>query len=128
METSNTIEVSYSLNYQLRDLLELLGSPKRVKEALAALEVETKKNETALRALESAEQKHNARVWQKLGVGDVLTRVDENKSLEEKLELVELFKAKLEKDRIKHDANVAKQMATLDEYQLATGQYEVEAK
>ena len=123
METSNTIKVSYSLNYQLRDLLELLGSPKRVKEALAALEVETKKNETALRALESAEQKHNARVWQKLGVGDVLTRVDENKSLEEKLELVELFKAKLEKDRIKHDANVAKQMATLDEYQ-----YEVEAK
>ena len=123
METSNTIKVSYSLNYQLRDLLELLGSPKRVKEALAALEVETKKNETALRALESAEQKHNARVWQKVGVGDVLTRVDENKSLEEKLELVELFKAKLEKDRIKHDANVAKQMATLDEYQ-----HEVEAK
>jgi len=34
-----------------------------------------------------------------------------------------LFKAKLEKDRIKHDANVAKQMATLDEYQ-----HEVEAK
>ena len=123
METSNTIKVSYSLNYQLRDLLELLGSPKKVKEALAALEVETKKNETALRALESAEQKHNARVWQKLGVGDVLTRVDENKSLEEKLELVELFRAKLEKDRIKQDANVAKQMATLDEYQ-----YKVEAK
>jgi hypothetical protein len=123
VETSNTIKVSYSLNYQLRDLLELLGSPKRVKEALAALEAETKKNETALRALESAEQKHNARVWQKLGGGDVLTRVDEDKSLEEKLELVELFRAKLEKDRIKQDANVAKQMATLDEYQ-----YKVEAK
>jgi hypothetical protein len=123
VETSNTIEVSYSLNYQLRDLLELLGSPKRVKEALAALEAETKKNETALRALESAEQKHNARVWQKLGGDDVLTRVDEDKSLEEKLELVELFRAKLEKDRIKQDANVAKQMATLDEYQ-----YKVEAK
>ena len=128
METSNTIKVSFSLNYQLRDLLELLGSPKKVKEALAALEVETKKNETALRALESAEQKHNVRVWQKLGEGDVLTRVDEDKSLEEKLEWVELFRAKLKKDRIKHDANVAKQMATLDEYQLATGHYEVEAK
>ena len=128
METSNTIKVSYSLNYQLRDLLELLGSPKKVKEALAALEAETKKNETALRALESAEQKHNVRVWQKLGEGDVLTRVDEDKSLEEKLEWVELFRAKLEKDRIKQDANVAKQMATLDEYQLATGHYEVEAK
>ena len=123
METSNTIKVSYSLNYQLRDLLELLGSPKKVKEALAALEVETKKNETALRALESAKQKHNIKVG-----NDVLTRVDEDKSLEEKLEWVELFRAKLEKDRIKQDANVAKQMATLDEYQLATGQYEVEAK
>ena len=118
METSNTIKVSYSLNYQLRDLLELLGSPKKVKEALAALEVETKKNETALRALESAKQKHNIKVG-----NDVLTRVDEDKSLEEKLEWVELFRAKLEKDRIKQDANVAKQMATLDEYQ-----YEVEAK
>ena len=123
METSNTIKVSYSLNYQLRDLLELLGSPKKVKEALAALEAETKKNETALRALESAEQKHNVRVG-----NDVLTRVDEDKSLEEKLEWVELFRAKLKKDRIKQDANVAKQMATLDEYQLATGHYEVESK
>jgi len=123
VETSNTVKVSYSLNYQLRDLLELLGSPKKVKEALAALEAETKKNETALRALESAEQKHNVRVG-----NDVLTRVDGNKSLEEKLEWVELFRSKLEKDRIKHDANVAKQMATLDEYQLATGHYEVEAK
>jgi len=123
VETSNTIKVSYSLNYQLRDLLELLGSPKKVKEALAALESETKKNETALRALESAEQKHNVRVG-----NDVLTRVDEDKSLEEKLEWVELFRAKLKKDRIKQDANVAKQMATLDEYQLATDHYEVEAK
>lgn len=49
-------------DYTLAELLDLLGSPKKTKDALADLENATKKSTTALKALENAESQRQANI------------------------------------------------------------------